>query len=79
MIAQWRRVDHSNLPSTALDCGMDAPHFLYHMIIGNAPILINCVYTECRASLLHQRVIEIRRILAYNALRIHHDGNYTNP
>ena len=43
MIAQWRRYDPSNLLSTALDCGMDAPHFLYHMIIGDAPILINCV------------------------------------
>ena len=45
MIAQWRRYDHSDRSFTTLDCWMHAPHFLDHMIIGDAPILINCVYS----------------------------------
>lgn len=45
MIAQWRRVEHSNLFSTVLDCGMEAPHFLYHMIIGDIPLFSSIVYS----------------------------------
>jgi len=53
MIAQWRRYDHSNLFSTALDCGMDAPHFLYHMIIGNMPLFssIVCIVEETKTGI----------------------------
>ena len=62
MIAQWRRVDHSNLLSTALDCGMDAPHFLYHMIIGDMPLFSSIV---CIPSAAHP--FYIKGLLKYGA------------